>query len=69
MDPLTVTFATNSTDGTTETAMILAVDDDIAENAETFTVSIDSTDPPCASATPSSQPATIVASDRKSEYS
>jgi len=54
--------------GITETALILAVDDAIAEDVETFTVSINSTDPPCAaSPTASSQTATIIANDRKSE--
>jgi len=58
-----------NTDGATATAMILAVDDLIAENDETFTVSIVSTDPLSTTGTPSSQPATIMASDRKSECS
>ena len=56
-----------NTNGATATAMILAVDDLIAEDVESFTVSIGSTDPPCALATASSQTATIMASDRKSE--
>ena len=49
----------------TRPATILAVDDDIAENDQSFTVSISSTDPPSTIGTPSSQNATIMASDRK----
>ena len=60
-------FMPMSPNGATATAMILAVDDNIAENDETFTVSIDSTNPPSTTGTPSSQTATIMASDRKSE--
>ena len=45
--------------------MISAVDDDIAEDEEDFTISIDSTDPPSTTGIPSSQTATIMASDRK----
>ena len=64
--PLTVTFTVGDGDDATETAMILAVDDEIAENEESFTVSIGSTDPPSMIGTPpSSQTATIMASDRK----
>jgi len=53
--------------GATETAMISAVDDMIAEDVESFTVSIGLTNPPSTAGTPSSQTATIMASDRKSE--
>ena len=56
-----------NTNGATATAMILAVDDLIAEDVESFTVSIGSTSPPSTTGTPSSQTATIMASDRKSE--
>ena len=45
--------------------MILAVNDTVAENGESFTVSVDSADPPSTIGTPSSQTATIMASDRK----
>ena len=65
-----MTFSMGAGSGATETAMISAVDDMIAEDVESFTVSIGSTDPPCAPplpATASSQTATIMASDRKSE--
>jgi len=53
--------------GATVTAMISAVDDMIAEDVESFTISISSTDPPSTTGTLSSQTATIMASDRKSE--
>ena len=57
----------------TQTAMISAVDDEIAENDEDFTVSIDMIEFEAISAAgtpgtigaPSSQTATIMASDRK----
>ena len=65
-----MTFSVRVGSGATETAVISAVDDLIAEDVESFTVSIGSTDPPCAPpppATASSQTATIMASDRKSE--
>ena len=53
--------------GATVTAMISAVDDMIAEDVESFTISISSTDPPSTTGTLSSQTATIIASDCKSE--
>jgi len=63
-----VTFSVGDGFGDTETAIISAVDDLIAEDVESFTVSIVSTDPPCAAPpTASSQTAAIMASDRKSE--
>ena len=62
-----MTFSMGAGSGATETAMISAVDDMIAEDVESFTVSIGSTDPPCAPTTASFQFATIMASDRKSE--
>jgi len=62
-----VTFTVGDGFGNTETAMISAVDDLIAEDVESFTVSIGSTDPPSTTGTLSSQIATIMASDRKSE--
>ena len=63
-----MTFSMGAGSGATETAMISAVDDMIAEDVESFTVSIGSTDPPCAAPpTASSQTAAIMASDRKSE--
>ena len=64
-----MTFSVGVGSGATETAMISAVDDLIAEDVESFTVSIGSTNPPSTTGTPSSQTATIMASDRKSECS
>ena len=58
-------FMIGDGNGVTRTAMISAVDDDIAENVESFTVSISSTGPPSTIGTPSSQTAMIMASDRK----
>lgn len=52
--------------GATERARIFAVDDNIAEDVENFTVSIGSTYPPSTIGTDSSQTATIMDSDRKS---
>ena len=62
-----MTFSMGDSSGATETAMISAVDDMIAEDVESFTVSIGSTNPPSTTGTSSSQPATIMASNRKSE--
>ena len=62
-----MTFSMGDGSGATETAMISAADDMIAEDVESFTVSIGSTNPPSSTGTPSSQTATIMASDRKSE--
>ena len=59
-------FMIGDGNGVTRPATILAVDDEIAENDESFTVSISSTDLPSMIGTPpSSQTATIMASDRK----
>ena len=62
-----MTFSVGVGSDATETAMISAIDDLIAEDVESFTVSISSTNPPSTTGTPSSQTATIMASDRKSE--
>ena len=65
-EPLNVTFYLGRR-GAAERARIAAVNDNIAEGDEEFTVSIDSTYPPTAPGTPASQTATILASDRKSK--
>ena len=62
-----MTFLMGDGSGATVTAMISAVDDMIAEDVESFTISISSTDPPSTTGTLSSQTATIIASDCKSE--
>ena len=60
-------FMIGDGNGVTRPATILAVNDAIAESDESFTVSVDSADPPSTIGTPSSQNATIMAaaSDRK----
>jgi len=64
-----VPFSVGVGSGATETVMISAVDDLIAEDVESIMVSIVSINPLSTTGTPSSQTATIMASDRKSECS